>query len=673
MFLGIQTKTVNLNEPSSNSSSDSDSSSNSNSSYRSSSSRRSEPFGSDDSVVDPSYIPDLQDATANKNFFERVNIANKKRKVEHPSLNEKVGRKKIKRADTWTKAEAKKLRNSGERYTSKGIVKNQDGTKSKAIVVRQPKSLLPPCGDKCRLKCAEKIEEEQRTKIFREYWGLQDIEKKREFISSNMKSVNPRYKYSNRQEPRKPNNAFYFIIEGKNIRVCKFYFMATLAISHTAITTVLKKQLQCESGKVVDSDKRGLHKNHRKVSEDVKNTIRNHIRTIPRVESHYCRSHSSKEYIEGSKTIADLHRDYEESCKQQHVPAANYLMYTKIFNEEFNLAFHLPKKDQCELCLQYRASSNQEKLTIEEKFNKHVKEKELSRKEKENDKNSDGNTKVIVYDLQAVLPCPTGHASSFYYVSKLNVLNFTLYDIKTLEGTCYLWHEGEAQRGANEIGSYIFKFLQTISEQGEDDLKVVFYSDNCAGQNKNKFIIALYMYAVFSLGIKSITHKFFITGHGQSEGDTMHSVIEKQVKKFKKSSPIYSPEQYACIIRSAKKTGTPYKVNEMSFNDILDLKALAVDLFINIPKKVKLTDIRVLMVEKDHPNILFYKTSFAQNEFAEAEISSPRKKIYMGAIQLKKAYTKKNGISEAKKKGLLSLIEKKKCVPMYYLDFYNNL
>lgn len=37
------------------------------------------------------------------------------------------------------------------------------------------------------------------------------------------------------------------------------------------------------------------------------------------------------------------------------------------------------------------------------------------------------------------------------------------------------------------------------------------------------------------------------------------------------------------------------------------------------------------MVEKDHPNILFYKTSFAQNEFAEAEISSHRKKIDMGA------------------------------------------
>lgn len=627
-----------------------------------------DPYGSDDSLVDPPYEPPEVEVPAEI----ATDVAGIKRKVKYPSSNEKVTRKKLRLPSTWQKANAKMLRNSGEAYLSVSIVKNTDGTKTKSKVVRSAKTLLPPCGNKCKLKCSEKLNEVQRTKIFREYWDLKDLEKQREFISSNLTPVTPRYKYSNKQEPRKPNNAYYFLVAGKQIRVCKYFFMATLAINHKVITTVLKKQIQCESGKVLEKDKRGHHGNHQKISDDIKNSIRRHISSIPRIESHYCRSNSKKEYIEGSKTMADLHRDYLEMCRQHNVPSGNYLMYYKIFNEEFNLAFHLPKKDQCEVCLKYRSSTEEEKLTMDEKFNRHVNEKDLCRQEKELDKNSDDRTRVIVYDLQAVLPCPIGEASSFYYVSKLNVFNFTMYDIKCHEGTCFLWHEGEAQRGSNEIGSCVLKFLQNICDN-QEDLDIVFYSDNCAGQNKNKFILALYMYVLYNLPIKSITHKFFIPGHGQSEGDSVHSMIEKQIKQYKKSSPIYVPDQYGCIIRAAKKTGNPYKVHEISFNDIFDLKALCADLFLNIPKNVKLSDLRVIMLNRQNPNILFYKTSFAQRDFNQAAIINARRNVDIKNTTLKKIYTRKVGISDAKKKGLLSLIEKKQCVPMYYLHFYKSL
>lgn len=675
-ILESQTPQKNVNRDTLSSSSSSSSSSNSSSDTDENSDSESDPYGSDDSVVDPSYDPSVTEIQAEIQAEIQTemttDVRGKKRKVIDPSNNEKVGRKKLKRPATWHKEKVKKLRNSGEAYFSISTLNNPDGTKTKEKVVRPAKTLLPPCGNKCKLKCSDKLNNVERAKIFKEYWGLKDLEKQREFISSNLKTVTPRYKYSNKEAPRKPNNAYYFLIDGQQVRVCKCFFMATLAINHKVITTVLRKQTLCNSGKVMEKDKRGRHGKHKKISEDIKNSIRKHINTIPRIESHYCRSHSSKEYIEGSKSIADLHRDYLELCKQENAPSGNYLMYFKIFNEEFNLAFHLPKKDQCEVCLQYRSLTEEEKITMEEKFNRHVKEKDLSRKEKELDKNSDKDTKVIVYDLQAVLPCPTGEASSFYYVSKLNVLNFTLYDIKSHEGTCFLWHEGEAHRGSNEIGSCILKFLQIICEQ-DKDLNVVFYSDNCTGQNKNKFIIALYLYALYNLPLKSITHKFFVVGHGQSEGDSVHAMIERQIKKYKKSSPIYVPDQYGCIIRAAKKTGTPYKVHEIGFDDIFDLKALCTDLFVNIPKNVKLSDIRVMMLNRNDPNILFYKTSFDQKDFDQAIIINSRRKVDIKNSVLKKAFTKRVGISDQKKKGLLSLIEKKRCVPGYYLNFYNNL
>jgi len=83
-----------------------------------------------------------------------------------------------------------------------------------------------------------------------------------------------------------------------------------------------------------------------------------------------------------------------------------------------------------------------------------------------------------------------------------------------MEAICYLWNEGEAHRGPNEIASCLFKCIQNKSEERTNDFEITFYFDNCGGQNKNKFIIGLYQYAlkVFP-NFKTITHKFLIRGH----------------------------------------------------------------------------------------------------------------------------------------------------------------
>jgi hypothetical protein len=57
----------------------------------------------------------------------------------------------------------------------------------------------------------------------------------------------------------------------------------------------------------------------------------------------------------------------------------------------------------------------------------HIKEKNLSRIEKQKDKDNK-NILVAVYDLQAVFQCPKGDVSVFYYKSKLNVLHLTIYN-----------------------------------------------------------------------------------------------------------------------------------------------------------------------------------------------------------------------------------------------------
>nr|CAI5870558.1 unnamed protein product [Callosobruchus analis] len=74
---------------------------------------------------------------------------------------------------------------------------------------------------------------------------------------------------------------------------------------------------------------KGKHGNHAKVDQKVKDGIRLHINSIPRIPSHYCCSGSSREFIEGEKSLAEIHRDYAKLCKGKgkNKPAANYMIY----------------------------------------------------------------------------------------------------------------------------------------------------------------------------------------------------------------------------------------------------------------------------------------------------------------------------------------------------------
>lgn len=136
----------------------------------------------------------------------------------------------------------------------------------------------------------------------------------------------------------------------------------------------------------------------------------------------------------------------------------------------------------------------------------------------------------------------------------------------------------------------------------------------------------MYYFAVTKLKINSITHKFLIRGHTQNEGDTAHSLIEKCVKKERKSGPIYVPDQYVNVIRKAKKSGNSFTVNEMSYDNFFDLKALAEEMNINVSKnidgdQIKLTDLKVVKFTKNNDDFEYkvsykicYKLRYLQNK-----------------------------------------------------------
>lgn len=583
-----------------------------------------------------------------------------------PILEERKGKKRLRKTKTWKTKVAKLLRNSGKAYQSMSKTKNQ-------IPERK---LRPPCGAKCRINCTSKIDEPSRQQLFDSYWKLADLQRQREFIVRHSQEIKPKYRYSSTQNLRALNTAFYFEVNASRTKVCKTFFKSTLDLNDRVITTALSKKT--ESG-MIEGEMRGKHGKQPTIDPQVKDSVKDFINSIPRIESHYLRAQTTREFICSDKSLADIYRDYKALREENNLPVATSSTFNRIFNTDFNISFFVPKKDLCDLCESYKNSNEEGKQKLFQNYEDHLKEKTLSRAEKDKDKNRTDGTIVAVYDLQAVMQVPKGQVSLFFYKSRINCLNFTVSDLEAKDVVCYFWDETEGGRGSVEIGSCILQYIKDLLDHNpEKELDIIFYSDNCGGQQKNKYLLSTYAYAIANMKVRSITHKFLIRGHSQNEGDNVHSVIEKQIKRHLKSGPIYSPQTYSTLIRTAKKTGRPYKVVEMSHDKFYDVKILQASWGNNFNtdenrNQVKWQDIKVLRVEKDNPQVFFFKTSFADDAYKRTFVRNRRVgNQSIISADLTVAYTEKIPLSVTKKKDIEELINKNVIPKEYYDSYFKN-
>ncbi len=89
-----------------------------------------------------------------------------------------------------------------------------------------------------------------------------------------------------------------------------------------------------------------------------KRGIRKHIESFPTVESHYIRKSTNRQYLATDLNIKRMYEAYACKCKEAGTEAVNEPIYRRIFNEEYNMSFHVPKKDQCTLCNKYHSAKS---------------------------------------------------------------------------------------------------------------------------------------------------------------------------------------------------------------------------------------------------------------------------------------------------------------------------
>lgn len=219
------------------------------------------------------------------------------------------------------------------------------------------------------------------------------------------------------------------------------------------------------------------------------------------------------------------------------------------------------------------------------------------------------------------------------------------------------------------MASFIFDFIQRRATEGKQNF--VFYSDNCGGQNKNRFMFAMLAYASAIFGV-SIIHRFLECGHTQNEGDSMHSAIESAAR----DKDLFTPDEWINVMESAR-SDNPYEVIKVTQDLVFDLKDLVSHM--NTKKTVDGTlvpwsKIREVKFSNSDSHKLYFKVNF-DDEYSLVDLQCyGTSAVDLTKYVLKNAYDDNLGVPAAKLRDLMSLCDENRgIIPEQHRNFYRSL
>ena len=500
-------------------------------------------------------------------------------------------------------------------------------------------------------------------------------ERKRDYICRCIEVTTTEKRKQNLRSYKQNSRAYFLPLHEERIRMCKQFFLRTLAISDKLVRCTPSRK---KHGTFAGEDGRGKHPPANKTGETKREYVKQHIESFPAVDSHYKRKETRRKILAHGLSINKMYDLYLGKIKdegKEHLQVSSYV-YRDIFCKEYNISFHKPKKDLCEYCNKYQqkketgTANEQDRIEYEQ----HQERRETARLEKEKDKNiakADKSVFVATFDLQAVLYTPCSSVSKVYYKRKLNCYNLTIFSLSDKKGQCYLWDETNGRRGSSEIGTCVITHIKCLPSTIRH---VILYSDCCTGQNRNQYLAAGLLHTVVAHPtVEVIEQKFLESGHTEMECDSMHSTIEHA----KAGAAIYIPDYWDTPIHYARRRN-PYTVVPLRFDNFYNLTEFAKEECSSFKtdiegSRVNWMKVKVVKVSKAHPTQVHVKQSFTDPEFKVIDVFKPtRGRPSIAKKPLKQKYLEKLPVSVQKKNDLLSLCDSL-IIPARYREFYDAL
>ncbi|GFQ69236.1 uncharacterized protein TNCT_160121 [Trichonephila clavata] len=304
-----------------------------------------------------------------------------------------------------------------------------------------------------------------------------------------------------------------------------------------------------------------------------------------------------------------MYRAFVKAYSDSNIPQH---FYRRVFRKSFpKLSFPRPRTDTCSSCDLLKNKIN---TTVELEKLKLIAKKELHLRKAVKLLNEDNAffffTHAFKWYLQMkdimlhVIFTPTLKHSSMFYSLQLSNFNLFIRNEDTSTSFMCLWHEGMAGRGGNEVASCLLKVI-TSNLTPKRNLTV--WCDNYAGQNKNRMVSMIMIYAVAKNILDCMEFKFLVSGHSYMPCDRDFGIIEKGKRVCK---PMV-PEEIAEMIAESRHA-QPFNVVMMKEEDFYDFFAQC-DTFLNT-SPIKISTASWIKISRANLPIIQVKTTCSNVE-----------------------------------------------------------
>ncbi|CAH1107459.1 unnamed protein product [Psylliodes chrysocephalus] len=411
-------------------------------------------------------------------------------------------------------------------------------------------------------------------------------------------------------------------------------------------------------GRAALVDQRGIKQDGKnKTSEEKVEEVINQINKIPTYISHYSRKKTDAKFLPPDVTLSKMYEMYSQEIEN----SVSITTYKKIFYSNFNLRTKTLKKDTCNICDSLKMQIDNEKIDekkqeLTEKHRKHIEEAENAQRLRRED------FKIAKEQNE--------------YERQLWVYNAGVHSGSENRGYCYVWAEGTAGRGAQEVGSCLVKH---INENVSGEVKhLILWSDSYGGQNRNIKLTLILKYILHSSEhLTDITLKFLYSGHSFLPNDSDFSDIESALKHQQR---MYLPSDYINVMKNCRKK-QPFVVTEMLSKDFFGISNVEKNISnrkISVNgEKINWLTIRSIKITKDEPFLLYIQQNSFDDPIQEVNIKKltrgrptqnySQENVFLNLVEL---WPQGKAIAEP---NLANLREMYHLIPYDCLSFYQKL
>lgn len=400
------------------------------------------------------------------------------------------------------------------------------------------------------MACYRKFTMDQQTDVLKTFNGM-DSKNEQDLHLQRLMECFQIKRRRGQVEKRKASFKFFCLCNNDRVAVCRQAFINLHVITQKRvyrITTLLAQGL-------TPKDKRGFNVKSHCISGDICKQIHEHISSFPTKSTHYGQNEIS--YLDARLNVKIMYQLFKSVYPDSTV---KYEFYLKYFHENFNLRFGRPQIDVCSSCEELETKlknphlSQTVKLTVKGELQVHKRRSKKFYNELRDTRElckSDETVCGLVFDFMQNLPLPHIPVQEIFYMRQIWVYAFCVTNLKDNSSRMYVYSEGTAKKGANEVCSFLLDYITECVPETAKTL--LLFSDSCPGQNKNHTLIRFCLGLVESGRFENIIQRFPIRGHSFLDCDRTFGLFKRSIKK---ADRIYHPMEYVELMANAKSNIT---------------------------------------------------------------------------------------------------------------------